>query len=66
MVGVAVLACLIGGAQTVSRWRLYRNLAQSHAAHEMRLRAALAPCLEFKRKYGTFGGCGWFNAAMEA
>jgi hypothetical protein len=65
MVGVAVLACLICGAQTVSRWRLYRKLARSHAAHEMRIRAEVAPSLEFRREYGTLG-CGVFSAGVEA
>ena len=65
MVGVAVLACLIWGAQTVSRSRFYRQLAQSHAAHEIRLRAEVARDLEFERKHGYSWGCGVYRASLE-
>jgi hypothetical protein len=65
MVGVAVLAWLTFCAQTIARWQLFRKLAQSHAAHEVRLRAEVAPVLEFVRETG-YWGCGVLQSAVEA
>jgi hypothetical protein len=65
MVAVAVVEIVIWGAQTVSRWHLYRKRAEHHATEHMRLRAELAPSLEFKREAGYFPGCGLAQMFLE-